>query len=100
MIENWNFLLWTWVTECFKPLQSGCIHRDEVCRITSFGESGFLSISQDGCLAFWKKGLILEKSIKLAQVDSTKPSKATWITDCVVVPNQNRIFTFTGGKVF
>ena len=56
-----------------------------------------MSISQDGCLAFWKKGLTLEKSIRLPQADQSKPNKATWITDCVVVPGQNRIFTFTGG---
>ena len=80
-----------------QPLQSGCVHRDEVCRIANFGESGFMSISQDGCLAFWKKGLALEKTIRLPQPDPTKPNKATWITDCVVVPGQNRIFTFTGG---
>ena len=35
-------------------VQSSAVHRDEVTRISSLGDKGLMSVSQDGQLCFWK----------------------------------------------
>jgi len=40
----------------------------------------------------------LDKTLQLGINDGSRVGKNTWITDCVVISKQNRIFTFTGDR--
>jgi len=80
-------------------IQSSAVHRDEVNRISNIGDSGLMTVSQDGTLCFWKgTQLTLEKSIRLGHAEDRRPSKSTWVTDCVVISSLNRVFAFTGDR--